>query len=331
MVRTKWMALLASGLLLAMGNADNGQTVCEGFVPPNDMKIPVGDTSHIGIMGNGGLTEAQYQEVMNRIQTIYTPVVQAKGKTLVVNRLWSDSTVNASAEQRGNNWIINMYGGIARHPDVTFEGQALVACHEMGHHLGGAPKVSGFGNAWASNEGGSDYFAALKCLRLVFASDNNTAIVAAATIDPLARTRCLAQYPAVADQDICMRISMAGESVAYLFQDLNKDRVRPQLSTPDLSEVSRTNDRHPATQCRMDTYFGGAVCPVAVNVPLSDTDFKSGSCVQGTDALGWRSRCWFKPDSGGGGGGGDGKCPFGDQSICDSLCQMNPNLPFCSN
>lgn len=30
-----------------------------------------------------------------------------------------------------------------------------------------------------------------------------------------------------------------------------------------------------------------------------------------------------------GGNGGGGNCPFGDQSICDQLCQMNPSFPFC--
>lgn len=32
---------------------------------------------------------------------------------------------------------------------------------------------------------------------------------------------------------------------------------------------------------------------------------------------------------GGGGGGGDGQCPIGDQSVCDILCQFQPDLPFC--
>lgn len=32
---------------------------------------------------------------------------------------------------------------------------------------------------------------------------------------------------------------------------------------------------------------------------------------------------------GGGGGGGDGSCPIGDQALCDIICGISPDLPFC--
>jgi len=336
MKKTNWgIVFLSLVLAFATTGISSSQKVCAGFLPENDMKIPVGDHSHIGMRGNGGVTEGQYNAIMDRIQSLYGPVVQQKGGTLVINRLWSDSTVNSSAEEQGNQWIINMFGGIARHPDVTIEGEALIACHEMGHHLGGAPKESSFfGSSWATDEGGADYFATLKCLRNYFAQDDNASIIAASQIDPLAEKNCDAQYSNKVDQDICKRISLAGESVSYLFQDLNKDNAKPNYSTPDSTQVSQTNDDHPATQCRMDTYFAGSLCSVPVSNDLSDTDFKVGSCVQGTDTLGWRPRCWFSPTSaggGGGGGGGGGSCPIGDQSMCDQLCQFSPSLPFCKH
>jgi hypothetical protein len=320
--------------MLGISGVASTQKICEGFVPANDMKIPVGDRSHFGMRNNGGITEAQYNDIMDRIQALYADVIKQRGGTLVINRLWTDSTVNSSAEQKGTSWVINMYGGIARHPDVTYEGEALIACHEMGHHLGGAPKISSiFGGAWATNEGGADYFASLKCLRLLFEKDDNAAIVAATTIDPLAKSQCEAQFKTTPELNLCLRISKSAESVAFLFQDLSKETKRPAFSTPDTTQVARTNDDHPATQCRMDTYFGGSLCPVAVTAALSDTDFKAGSCVQGTDAIGFRSRCWFNPDAAttepGNPGGGDGSCPLGDQSICDQLCQQIPTLPFC--
>jgi hypothetical protein len=334
MSRTKYLKFITSALLMLFTVSATPVTkeLCHGFLPPNDMKIPVGDHSHKGMLGNGGITEEQYNMIMDRIQKMYGDYVTSKGATLVINRLWTDDTVNSSAQQQGSQWIINMYGGIARHPDVTFEGEALIACHEMGHHIGGAPKIQSiFGGAWATNEGGADYFATLKCLRILFADDDNASIIAAATIDPLAKSQCEAQYTVKAEQELCMRISMAGESVSYLFQDLSQEKTRPQFSTPDMSQVGETNDDHPATQCRMDTYFSGSICPVAVSVPNSDNDFKAGSCVQGTDAMGFRPRCWFNPDSGGGGGGGGGGegCPFGDDSLCQKICDIDPSQPFC--
>ncbi len=168
MKRFRSAILLAAVVLISFTTTgmSTSKKMCEGFLPPNDMKIPVGDRSHMGILNNGSLTEAQYNVIMDRIQSMYGDIVRQKGGTLVINRLWTDATVNSSAEQQGNQWIINMYGGIARHPDVTFEGEALIACHEMGHHIGGAPKIQSMfgGNQWATNEGGADYFATLKCL-----------------------------------------------------------------------------------------------------------------------------------------------------------------------
>ena len=61
---------------------------------------------------------------------------------------------------------------------ITVDGMALVACHEMGHHMGGAPKIDGwYGSSWATNEGGADYYGTLKCARRFFAGDDNASIV----------------------------------------------------------------------------------------------------------------------------------------------------------
>ena len=75
--------------------------------------------------------------------------------------------MNAFAKQGASTWEVHMYGGLARHQAVTADGFALVVCHELGHHLGGAPqKVDWFGRLrWASNEGQADYWGTAKCFR----------------------------------------------------------------------------------------------------------------------------------------------------------------------
>lgn len=199
-LRFTFLIAATTALTFLSGAVQGTKHVCEGFLPENDMKIPVGAGA------GGGISEAQYNEIMDRIQAMYGPFLQQKGKTLVIKRLWSDSTVNASAQQSGNQWIINMYGGIARHPEMNYEGQALIACHEMGHHIGGAPKIASlFGGNWATNEGGSDYFAVMKCLRVMFEKDDNAKIIGAATIDPTARAKCTAMYSTHSERDLCIR------------------------------------------------------------------------------------------------------------------------------
>ncbi len=231
---------------------------------------------------------------MDRIEELYTPVVKKAGGKLTVNRLWEDATVNASAQQNGTNWVINMYGGLARHPQVTVEGMALVACHEIGHHLGGAPKVGGWmGEEWASNEGASDYFATLKCLREYFAEEDNEAVIKVTKVDAFATKQCKANWKTKKDIALCQRISLGGSSVAYLFQDLSREKKKPEFKTPDTNVVTETDDAHPATQCRMDTYLAGDLCAVDKSVSLSDKDYKEGSCVAGTHDVGTRPTCWF--------------------------------------
>lgn len=274
--------------------------LCHGFLPENSMKIPVGArirSNFFEAKAAGGITEQQFNDVMDRVERLYGPVVAQAGGKLKVNRKWTDPTVNASAQQMGGQWVLNMYGGLARHQETTVEGMALVACHELGHHLGGAPKIAGwFGDDWATNEGGADYYATLKCLRTYFAEDDNAAIIAAnsSTLDPYGVERCKAQFTQEKDVLLCERNLMAGNSVARLFMDLHKDPAPPQLATPDKNIVTQMDDDHPATQCRMDTYFNGATCKVDSSIGNSKTDYRQGSCVQGTDEFGWRPLCWFK-------------------------------------
>ncbi|MEK7358646.1 MAG: hypothetical protein AAB250_19535 [Bdellovibrionota bacterium] len=304
MTSAQLLAAVAFISATALGMSTAPTELCEGFLPANTMRIPVGtnetNSSEFAAKRTrkkapvGSLTEAQFNEVMDRIEKFYTPVVAKAGGKLTVNRLWKDATVNASAQQMGNSWVINMYGGLARHPQVTVEGMALVACHEMGHHLGGAPKVSGwFGDDWATNEGGSDYYATMKCLREYFAEDDNAAVIKVTKIDATATKLCKAQWNTPDEIALCQRISLAGSSVAYLFQDLSKEKTKPEFDTPDKAVVTEMDDAHPATQCRMDTYLAGLSCTVDKSVPVSDTDYKEGSCVEGTHDVGFRPRCWF--------------------------------------
>lgn len=282
---------------VGLGHSAAQHKACEGFVPENDMKIPVGFQHPWARGTRSGLTQDQFNGVIARAEKLYAPVIAKAGGTLKVNRLWDNETVNANATQQGRTWTVNMYGGLARHPAINIEGFALVICHEIGHHIGGAPKGQDWWGSpsWATNEGGADYFATLKCLRNFFAEDDNEAIVSAAQIDPLAKERCEKEFATRADQLFCERSSMSGMSVAYLFMDLRKENKPPQYNTPDPNVVKEMFDDHPGTQCRMDTYLNGATCHVDKSVALSNTDYREGSCTQPNDTIGFRPLCWFKP------------------------------------
>ncbi|MBI5243263.1 MAG: hypothetical protein HY922_06185 [Elusimicrobia bacterium] len=298
-MRRAAFSLCSAALFALLVTPQAPQTLCRGFLPPNDMKIPVGCAESVksvcpaGAAASKGLSEGKFNAVLDRIEAIYGPVVEARGATLEINRFWEDPTVNASTQRMGSRWIVNMYGGLARHEAVTQDGFALVVCHEIGHQVGGAPKVPG---AWASIEGQSDYFSALKCMRQVFADAASKGFTRKPGSDPTAEKACAEQYKTSAGKALCLRSAMAGLSVTGLFQALHNEDTAPQLDTPDTSVVSQTDSEHPATQCRLDTYFQGSLCTKPASEAVSDKNPAAGTCTRSQGySVGLRPLCWYKP------------------------------------
>jgi hypothetical protein len=243
----------------------------------------------------GGLTEAQFNAVIDKFEAIYAPVVASLGERLNIMRKWNNGMVNADAMQLWGTWDVSMYGGLARHETITVDGFSLVLCHEIGHHIGGAPKVSGLIGRWASNEGQADYWAMLKCLRTGWAHDDNEAIISKMKVPKYLKDSCQKIHPEKTDLAICIREGMAGLSVARLYAAIEK-KPEAKLETPDRSVVSRTDDGHPAYQCRLDTFFQGSLCEKSFLEDVSPTDEVKGTCHKSTgQTVGLRPLCWFKP------------------------------------
>lgn len=290
------MKLFKQGLLVASVVLSLPSIACtpdarEGFVPENNLKISV------NAKRTGGITEEQFNAVIDKYEAIYTPIIKTYGGDLVVDRKWTDQTVNAYAQQLGSTWRVSMFGGLARHETITEDGFALVVCHEIGHHIGGAPrKISPWSSPWASNEGQADYFATLKCLRRGWEMDNNEEIVKNMDVPESLLKACSAQHIWNQDYFMCVRGGMAGLSVSKLFQSLRGSSVEPKFDTPDMNVVSRTNDNHPATQCRLDTYFQGSLCDISFQEDVTSTSEVTGTCHGSTGhTIGLRPLCWFKP------------------------------------
>lgn len=261
----------------------------EGFLPENNLRIPV------DALRTAGITEEQFNNVIDSVESVYAPIVAQEGGKLIISRGWTDATVNAYAQRSGSNWMVSMFGGLARHETITPEGFALVVCHEVGHHIGGAPKKVGYySNSWASNEGQSDYFATLKCLRKVWLNDNNAEIISQMEVPAALSSACNKQWSSTEDRALCIRGGMAGDSVAKLFAAL-RNQQPSKFETPDSNVVSVTNDNHPATQCRLDTYFQGALCEVSFNDNVNQSEEVAGTCHGSLGHnIGLRPTCWFK-------------------------------------
>lgn len=255
---------------------------------------------------NANMGQAEFDAIINKVKAIYAPIIASHGATLTVNHLWTNPTVNANASQSGNTWVVNMYGGLARRPETTSDGFALVVCHELGHHLAGYPF---YGAYWASSEGQSDYFATQACARKVWKDDVSENAHYRDLAPMIAKVKCNAIWRDENDQNMCYRTFLAGKSLGDLLSTLG-NLPTTSFDTFDPNVVTQTATAHPKAQCRLDTYTAGALCrkPMAANVipgkshPSGQTSIAAEyaaadhSCMRANGvAEGRRPRCWFAP------------------------------------
>jgi hypothetical protein len=264
--------------------------------PPNNLRFPVNPKK-------GQMSIGVFNAVLRKINSVIPQMPELVSNSKVkIMPMWENDDVNAYATitQSENNpgvvtqqRIIAMFGGLARHPMMTVDGFALVACHELGHHFGGYPVK---GNSFASAEGQADYYGTTKCLRVVFAGENNVQLMNRRAVDMTARLKCNHAFPNnKEDAAICMRSAMAGLALGTTLGSLGSTIEVVKFNTPEKEVVTETNTSYPSTQCRLDTYFRGSLCPEPTNQAMSFSDANKGACRQNSVLdFGSRPVCWFK-------------------------------------
>ncbi len=297
----KIIGILSLLILTAWTGLNDGHdhNLCKGFLP-NDITA----TRPINSLNPTGISETDFHWAISRLEQIYKPIVQSHGAELKVERLWDNEDINAYAQQKKDilgkqTYKVAMYGGLARHEDVTVDGFIMVICHEFGHHLGGAAKKSRIGAEWASSEGQSDYYASLKCFRKVYTPQENEIWFNEQGgfdgFEPHLINSCQKSYSDFYNITLCLRTAAAGQSLANMMGALRKVN-QPNMLTPDEDVVCENDDSHPAAQCRLDTYIQGALCKLGDTTQLSDKDANKGTCNRlAGDTNGVRPLCWYKP------------------------------------
>ena len=253
------IAWLMAGALFGQGGQDIKSPINKSqvyrFMEDNDL-----NTEDSGFMAN--VSEEQFRGIIKAAKALYDPMAARKNETLVINANWDDSTVNANCSRSGGTVTVNMYGGLARRPEVTPEGFALVLCHEIGHAYGGEPYIRVWDEIAA--EGQADYYGAQTCLNKVLASIDYDKGSLDATDYIQSRCRKMSSY------DTCVRQLESGMSLGRLLSAMKKSSI-PDYETPDPTVVPRTLTSYPKTiQCRLDTYHNGAL-----NLPRPACWYKS--------------------------------------------------------
>ena len=247
---------------------------------------------------NAKLTEARFNILIDQVVNSYRDVFHEYGMhKLMVNRQWESEKINASAARGSNNtFLMNIYGGLGRYEPITDDAFMLILCHEVGHLIGGAPTMKPQNNI--SSEGQADYFSTAKCFRKI-AQKYPEKIPPKADIHPLAREKCRDTFSK--DQtmkaEICLRSSLAQESLARTMAMLSENEVTPKLDTPDPEERTFIIfNGYPSPQCRIDTLFSASLCHRDENELLDLKKYNKGVCsVPNGDIAGVRPRCWYVP------------------------------------
>lgn len=270
----------------------------EGFLPENSLSLPPSFTDQ-------GISQKVFQDIQDELARIWIPRARAEGGNLTFVSSWESGTVNAYAQRFGHedewgeemppfdDWRVVFLGGMARHKEMTKDGFSLIVCHELGHHFGGYPKLSGE-TMWASIEGQADYFATSKCLRELWSGTDNRKTLRGQSIPAALESNCRTQWKSDDEYALCLRTGLAGLSAGRLFAAIAPFTKAPKFETPDQKIVPRTLTIHPKAQCRLDTYFQGALCEIPFSVPMG-TDELTGAChSRNGQTIGLRPACWFK-------------------------------------
>jgi hypothetical protein len=280
-----------------------GQSASASILPKNNLHLKD------NLLFAANMSEAEFSQRIDDVVRLWQPVASAYGVRLSSQKSWTDSTVNAYAEQNGSSWVVKFFGGLARRPEITGDGFSLVVCHELGHHFGGYYFFGSGSFRRMTSEGSADYFATQVCVPALWGNDHEENERFRALADSVTRRECDAVWRDVRSQNLCYRSTIAGKSLSRLFANLS-GTPSPNTGTPNNSVVGSTNSSHPEAQCRLDTYFQGALCTRNAD-PRLIPGFRNTQDLNGINSeleanryscstadgfrRGIRPRCWFRP------------------------------------
>lgn len=276
-----WVSSCSAPIGEKISARKNGQTdsVVKSFLPENDYH-------ERNYYQNGEVSEDDFNAILAAAYELYSPIIESFGARLIVNGDYRSNTVNAYANQDGNEWSISFFGGLAKHPKMTFSGFVIVVCHELAHHLGGYPYYSN--SPWnASVEGQSDYFATASCAKRMFDSSSPLRIWGFdlwKNRNPTESGNCNSFG---LDRNVCELSLAGGLSLGAVLADLGNER-EPSYSTPSKTVVKKTMEKHPNAQCRLDTYRIGALCNRIwddYSMPRNRIEAEKISCQ--------KPKCWY--------------------------------------
>lgn len=208
------------------------------------------------------VTATSFVTIPHIINALHTKDFQAINATVTLTHDWEKPFFTAwAAQDKPNQYSLNFWGGLARIPGMNDEGMALTACHEVGHILGGTPRIKIPQFLWSSAEGQSDYYATSKCLKTYFKYLHQTVkLKVPQTLSETAFTLCRTSFAQETDFLVCLNTHKGIEAFAAMLMHLTQYEREFSIETPSRERVRETMfDSYPEPQCRLDTLVAGAL------------------------------------------------------------------------
>lgn len=215
------------------------------------------------------ISEERFDQLIDDLISEFSTDISEKGGVLKVDRKWTSQLQTEKAIRNKHQYIIEVHGGLARHPDITEDGFLLILCHELGHLIGSYPYFKEPHLSVLSNEGQADYFATNICLKRLWKNDQTTSSLSVSGALPLSEfnqwfdKECqqnFAQDPQ--EKKMCPRLMQASLNASIVLgkvtaQMLGKPYVAPEVGLIDKRVVADIRDRHSNPQCRLETFIRG--------------------------------------------------------------------------
>lgn len=203
------------------------------------------------------VTAQSFVTIPQKVVSHFSKELEQHNFKVTITSDWVKPFFTAWANKTGDQeYSVNFWGGLARIPGMSDEGFALTACHELGHILGGTPKIKIKEFLWSSSEGQSDYFATRYCLKRYF--DSRPLNIP--DVSGTSYTICRTTFSESSDFNTCLQSMKGIESFSHLLSHLSQYELHPSVETPSRNEVQETvYDSYPDAQCRIDTLVMGAL------------------------------------------------------------------------
>lgn len=208
------------------------------------------------------LLESEFNHVNHLIVSIHAPLVynhlNSKIRLIeVFDGFGGAFKVDSALKPVGeSSFVVTLTGAVPQSAPMNMDGYAIVACHELGHILGGTPKQTSALAQWSSVEGQADYYATNQCMWHYVKNLQSSDVIH--DFDKESVARC----DEVFGDDInkmlgCLRITSGILAmVDYFNQTISKDN-NISLTSHDETKVTKTLQKYPSPQCRVDTWLAG--------------------------------------------------------------------------